>query len=205
MAIKKKIIIFDFDGVIHDSKEVLFDIQKKFFPEMTYDEWVRISSSANSFAYFEKIFSVEMREIFKELWNEAHHGFIADSHIGGILNELSEQFTLVINSSNHEANLHLFLNNNGLADIFDLVLGNETHSSKVEKFKIIFEKYCVTSDEVIFVTDTLGDILEANEAGVTSIAVTFGMMPRELLLEGKPLRIVDSFTEVKESILDFFG
>ena len=44
----------------------------------------------------------------------------------------------------------------------------------VDKFNLIAEKYGVENKDMIFITDTLGDIREAEIAGVPTIAVTWG-------------------------------
>ena len=59
-------------------------------------------------------------------------------------------------------------------DVFRDVLGYETSPLKTEKFEILQEKYSVQTEEVIFVTDTLGDIREGREAGCQILAETFG-------------------------------
>ncbi len=46
--------------------------------------------------------------------------------------------------------------------------------SKVEKFRMMEEKYGVRKNDMLFITDTLGDIREADKAGVPTIAVTWG-------------------------------
>ncbi|MFZ3015756.1 MAG: HAD hydrolase-like protein, partial [Minisyncoccia bacterium] len=45
--------------------------------------------------------------------------------------------------------------------------------------------------DVVFITDSLGDILEGNECGVKSIGVTWGLHGRETLKKGNPVAIID--------------
>jgi len=83
---------------------------------------------------------------------------------------------------------------------FTEVLGVDFHKSKVEKFKYLFQKYDLKPEEILFVTDTLGDILEANKVHVRTIAVDFGFHDRERLEKGKPFKIISGFTEMLEVI-----
>ena len=69
---------------------------------------------------------------------------------------------------------------------------------------MLFEKYDLKPDDCVFITDTLGDILEAKKVNVRSIAVTFGFHDQERLKRGEPLHLVSDFAEIRpllESIL----
>jgi len=76
------------------------------------------------------------------------------------------------------------------------------NKSKVEKFKYLFKKYKLKPEDCIFITDTLGDILEGNKVGVRTIAVDFGFHKRDRLEKGKPFKIVSSFDEILKVIGD---
>jgi phosphoglycolate phosphatase len=81
-----------------------------------------------------------------------------------------------------------------------MVLGVETHKSKEVKFGIIFEETGLLKDECVFVTDTLGDILEANKVGVRTIAVTFGYHDEKRLAKGNPSVLVSDFKEISQNL-----
>jgi phosphoglycolate phosphatase-like HAD superfamily hydrolase len=59
-------------------------------------------------------------------------------------------------------------------------------------------------EEVVFVTDTLGDVIEGNEAGITVIAVDFGYHDREMLERGMPYFIVSNYNQLLKLILSIF-
>lgn len=66
---------------------------------------------------------------------------------------------------------------------------------------IMFDKdFDFKKDECIFITDTLGDILEANEVGIGTIAVDFGYHERKRLEKGNPLKIISKFEELIETV-----
>ena len=71
------------------------------------------------------------------------------------------------------------------------------------KFQHLFEKYNLNKDNVLFITDTLGDILAANKIGIKTIAVDFGFHERERLEKGNPLRIVSQFEDLLPSVEEF--
>ena len=102
-------------------------------------------------------------------------------------------------TSNSERVVRDFLKRNEL-DIFKEVLGYETHRLKTEKFKLLEEKYSMPIKNIIFVTDTLGDVVEGGEVGCQVLAETFGYHDRNRLEKGSPKWIVNSWEEIMEII-----
>ena len=94
----------------------------------------------------------------------------------------------------------MYFENNDFTHIFKEILASESHKSKIEKFKILFNKYNLDANSCIFVTDTLGDILEGNKAGIKSIACTFGFHDEETLKKGNPFKIISNFKEIRQTI-----
>lgn len=112
---------------------------------------------------------------------------------------LKEKYLLYIISSNTEKAITKFLNYHKL-EYFDEILGVNFHKSKVEKFKYLFGKHNLKPEEVVFVTDTLRDILEGHKVKVKTIAVDFGFHERERLEKGNPFKIVSNFDEMLKTI-----
>lgn len=193
-----KSIIFDFDGVIHDTFDLAYEVNQKVLgKDITKDEY-RDFFSGNIFERVE--INKENSEKFFELQNEAFQYLKIEDNIKNNLEKLAEKYPLFIVSSNQEGALETYFKNNNFMHIFKEVLGAETHKSKVEKFKYLFEKYKLLADECVFVTDTLGDILEGKKVGLRSIAVDYGFHDRDRLEKGEPFKIVSSFDEVMETI-----
>ena len=114
-----------------------------------------------------------------------------------IILRLKENYELYVVSSGGTKNISDCLSNNEITNAFIDVLGLETHKLKVDKFKFIFDKYNLTPDDCIFVTDTLGDILEANIVNIKTIAVDFGFHNKETLKKGNPYRIISHLGELQ--------
>ncbi len=194
-----KAIIFDFDGVIHDTFELYYKIHKHFNSN---------SSRENYRSYFEgKAISPKGKDKsndenkkefikFRELELEAFKDLNLEKEIKRELEKLDKDFDLYIISSNSINNLKIYFENSKFTHIFKDILGYETHKSKIEKFKILFEKYNLDKDSCVFVTDTLGDILEANKVGVKTIACTFGFHDEARLKKGNPFKIVRKFEDI---------
>jgi len=197
-----KAIIFDFDGVIHNTFNLAYGISLKVLDKKITEEQYRDFFNGNIFERAE-IDEENEREFFK-LQNEAFKYLKIEENIKNNLEKLAEKYSLFIISSNQEIALDIYFKNNNFVHIFKEVLGSEAHKSKVEKFKYLFKKYDLRLANCLFVTDTLGDILEGHKAKVRSIAVDFGFHPRERLKKGEPFKIVSSFDEILEVIKDIW-
>jgi len=193
-----KAIIFDFDGVIHDTFEMIFNIRKKLYPNITREEYL---SYFNGNIFDTGIKPNKQETIkFKELEYEAFKKLKLEKNIRKEIEKLSKKYQMFIISSNSINNLNMYFENNNFTHIFKEILAVEAHKSKVEKFKMLFNKYHLNPEDCIFITDTLGDILEANKIGIKSIACTFGFHNEQTLKRGNPFKIVSHFEEIREII-----
>lgn len=121
-----------------------------------------------------------------------------------LIRELSKKYLLCIVSSGSESIIKTQLLNSHLLDCFTDIFGYETDTSKVRKIKSALEMYHVGREKSVFVTDTLGDITEAHQVGIHTIAVTWGFHSEEVLREGKPESIVQTPQELQEKIESLF-
>ena len=62
----KKVIIFDFDGVIADTAEISFSIHKHFFLDITKEEWVGLSLG-NIYENKHIVYTPEIKKGFDEM------------------------------------------------------------------------------------------------------------------------------------------
>jgi len=190
-----KLIVFDFDGVIEDNYELHYQLSKiktigltreehrKLFEGNIHLERAKLESRntnydiISNFNYIKEFQQIEPLKI-------------------DILTKLSKKYKLGIISSSPEKHIIKYLENNNIASLFDFVYGLETHKLKIDKFNIVIKKYKYNATEIIFVTDTLGDILEAEKLNIKSIAVDFGYHERTRLEKGNPIYIVSSYNEL---------
>lgn len=191
-----KAIIFDFDGVIHDTLHDLYKVHISTLEQISLEEMKANVFNGNPRVYFEK-FTPEQQTNFENAWQKHYNTLKLTKPIRDELIKLSQNYSLFVVSSNTEINLNKYFKNNNFTNVFTGIYGSETHKSKVEKFKILFNKNNLKADECIFVTDTLGDILEANNVNMKTIAVDFGYHKREKLEQGNPYKIVSDFKDIR--------
>ena len=197
---KIKAIIFDYDGVIHDTFHFHREQIKEFTGVDIPEDDFRDIHNGNFF--------VNKNEKLKDTDWIAYRDFIYEPQLKLKIEDkikdnliiLSRDYDLLIVSSGGTKNISDYLEKNGLKGIFKEILGGDFYRSKVDKFNFIFKKYSLTPEDCVFITDTLGDILEANEIGIKTIAVDFGYHSRETLEKGKPFKIVSNFTEILDII-----
>jgi len=193
-----KAIAFDFDGVLADTFEKNYKIFNEIFTDVSVESF---KDHHNGNVYEKPLikFSGEQAELY---FNEYFKRIKAGRFFPLVENikELAERYLLFIISSNKESGIGKYLELEGIDRCFEQVLGCGTHKSKVEKFKMIFSEYAVDPTECVFITDTLGDVLEAKIIGVKSIAVTWGYHDRDRLAKGKPEYIIEKTQELIPTI-----
>ena len=158
---KLKNIIFDFDWVIADSWELIYQISKDCDPNLTRE--IYIDHSCGNVLHRPKIdYLTKWVDYFFDKYNKE----LSIKHLQKSLEELKalwQQYNLYIISSNIEKAMKKVLKESWILDLFWDILWYESHSSKVEKFKMLEQRHWVTNSNSIFITDTLWDIREANE------------------------------------------
>jgi len=144
----------------------------------------------------------------KKYCHKIHDEFVKLPLVGGmhnLIDKLQSVANVYIVSSGCEGNMRDFFAQNNICNSKCPIYGVETNPSKKEKMKKILTETGVAAENMIFVTDTLGDINEANSQGVASIAVTWGFQRIETLEEGVPFGfayVVDDITTLIEQYFE---
>lgn len=206
---KTKFILFDFDGVIADSFGVAFETVKTICPAITKEDYQkRFEGNINEIKHPETFHNDDCNhdlDWFDVYVPKMKEGMKLFPGMKEVIFELEKEYMLVIISSTVTFPIEEFLTLHDLRKHFDWVMGNDVHKSKVEKIKMVFEKYKVSSEDCLFITDTLGDMHEAERMNVRSVGVTWGFCTPEILQKGNPLRLVDTPEELKDTIIEYFA
>lgn len=205
----KQTILFDFDGVIADSFAAAHGTAQTYCKHNT-EESYRKHFEGNAWDSFKSKQLDDHEGCDHTLdWWTTFSSIFAEK--GGLfqgmdatVKHLAGDRRLVIVSSAVDRVITPFLEKHGLREYFDGIYDADVHRSKSEKIGMIFEKYGIGPDDCVMITDSKGDILEAREKHVETIAVTWGFNSYDVLLSGEPFRIVRLPNELPNAVTDFF-
>ncbi len=202
---ERNFVLFDFDGVIADSFALAFDVGRTIHPHLTEDSY-RALFEGN---VYESLKAIDPTDRSHEYFSLFEPRAKAETHLipemDKVVAELAEEHPLIIISSTITMPIQRFLDSHDLAKHFIEVMGKDVHASKVEKMRMVFEKYETTADHCVFITDTLGDMREAKEHEMGVIGVSWGFHKHETLERGIPFRIVDRPHELPDAVEDYFA
>lgn len=205
-----KLLLFDYDGVIADSLDIIWEcfdkINKKynFFPFKNKIELTKIWDQ-NLFKSVSKlgISTINLVKFYKE-WvdlliqnNEKVKPFVG---LKSILKKLSKNNYLTIISSNDYEVVSDFLKRNSLFNYFNLILGVEKGRSKRKKLKLVLNEFKIPKNRTYFITDTIGDLKEVRDFGIKTVAVTWGYHDKNKLQKENP----DFLIETPKGLLKLF-
>lgn len=187
-------IFFDFDGTLVNSQHRLYNLFVELCPEckMTYDEYWNIKRQRiNQKDFLKKYFGYgdEKCIAFHQKWLEKveeperlKQDFLVDG-IREVLNDLSKSNSLYLTTCRQSRELTLEeVNNLGIYNCFTDFIITEQKKTKVQLIK---EKVkCISSD--VLIGDTGEDIKAAHELGIKSIAVSWGVLNKDILSEYNP-------------------
>ena len=196
-----KLLIFDFDGVLEDTFDLNYKIAKKRYKGITKEKY-RTWFNGNIYEHPVVLERVPMN--VKDFFREYKKGFVGKKlkpKFRKLLAELNEKYTLVIISSIDEDIILPYLKRSKSIHFFKDIWGYKTEMSKIKKFKRFLKKYKISKKECLFITDTLGDIMESNKVGIPSLGVSLGYHSKKTLLEGKPVFVADSVEELKDFLM----
>ncbi len=206
---KLKIIIFDMDGVLFDTIPLSKQNFMRRHPGVTEEMYIDMHTGN----FHEKAASHAHLKI-KET-EEEHKQHLVDysakkseskifEGIKELLTELRDSgYILTMNTNAHERNSLPLLKKHGVVELFEYIVDADLTKDKVEKFKLIEKKYKTNASELLFVTDALGDVLDADVAGVPTIAVTWGVHNKTYFEKEKHknlLTVVDTVEDLRKYI-----
>ena len=111
--------------------------------------------------------------------------------------ELKKNHKLHLVTSAWKAQVVPFLTKHEVLDLFTTQQFADNGKSKHQKLEYLIGQTDSHANDFIFITDTLGDLLEAQQLKLSTIAVTFGFHSKDHLQKGSPTYFADSFEEIR--------
>jgi len=210
---KNRLIVFDFDGTIADTINLIFEIfnclaSKYGYEKISIKKFNRLRGLSSLEALKEMRFSWwrlpfilflsrrEGKKIVgqKILTVNPFKGMIS------FINYLKDNDCyLGIVTNNAGANVKSFLEKYGL-DQFDFVIENKNLFNKNKALYKAIKNYSLPKNSIYYVGDEVKDVCAAKKNGIRSVAVTWGYNTAKRLAQEKPDFLVNNFEELEKVI-----
>jgi phosphoglycolate phosphatase len=201
-----KVIIFDFDGTIADSLDVLVNISNRLAVQFGYKQ-----TSLTELAQIQNLTSREIIKqsgisifkvpfLVKKVKAELSSEIKTLSLFPGMKEALTELHQLgnklVIISSNSKSNIVAFLEHNDLADKFYYIYSGSTIFGKDKVINKFLRQENIDTKDAIYVGDETRDIESAKKSQIIAIAVSWGFNTKEVLAKQNPDYLVERPAEL---------
>lgn len=196
-------VIFDYDGVLVDSFDFHFNkVNELYNIGLTLEEWKDVHNGNFYEAPLEKFAVIDFTEYATTVAPEQAQLPLIDG-ARETLTTLARDHAVHLITSGWRVQVEGSLAAHGILDVFTSCLYADNGLSKHEKLASLLHAQNATADGSIFVTDTLGDLREAQTLQVPTIAVTFGFHDEARLRQGSPTYIVHSFNEIFQAVGEY--
>lgn len=204
------LILFDFDGVLADTLNDLTQIAQEVCNELGVKRLVTEddlrSLEVMSFAGYGRKLDVP-----NPLLDDFIHRCLAQigekksqprvfHGLSNVVRNLSSSHTIGVVTGNSSGNVKAFLLEHKLDDCVHAIYGVDSSGSKAEKILLLQNQFAAKDEPVFMVGDSASDIHAAKEAGVKSIAVSWGYQSIETLTRAKPDYLVHAPEELHNII-----
>ncbi|MEM9985001.1 MAG: HAD-IA family hydrolase [Bacteroidota bacterium] len=196
---KKKLLIFDFDGTIADTLvvalHILNEIGRDFkLPHLDRDQFIELKQKTvpelvqlSGLSWFQiPRFIKKARNKFKAHLAEVYPVLGMPEVLAHLA---KKKYRMGILTSNTKEGVQSFLENHQL-QYFEFIFAPDSLFGKAKVIRKILSHEALSPQEVIMIGDELRDVEAANKAGIESIAVTWGFNTRQVLEQGEPNHLV---------------
>ena len=194
---KLKCLIFDFDGTIADTYDIVFEILREIF----HRRGVKVPKDRKeprSMGAREKMREYKVSRKSIVLLTRACRRHLKKKmktvktfpRLKNILKKLKKKYRLGMVTSNSRENVEIFLKNNGLNEVFDFIETGNPLFGKHRRLRKAIKKQGYKKSEVIYVGDETRDIKAAKKVGIKIVAVGWGYESMSCLNKGKPNHLI---------------
>ncbi len=203
------LVLFDVDGVIIDSFQLLYNnlsalMREKLNKELTVEQY-RDFFRGNplqeilKFLGVRSLLHLHRDDLAKVFIDYDKCKIFAGMH--EVIASVAKQNKVGIVTSSAVEVVKPKFAAEGLDQYILAYLGEETNTHKDKKIRLAMSEFGFEPANTWFITDTSGDLVEANKTGVHTVAATWGFHPREWLIEQSPEHIVDTPEQLSQILL----
>jgi phosphoglycolate phosphatase len=195
------LMLFDYDGVIVDSFSPLLDlcieaqgdlgcgrapVARDFqtIESLTFDDLGRLIGIPEEkiAAYSARVFALQSRR-----WEVSPF-----SRIVPVFSQLATQHVIGVITASQGDTVMGTLQDFGLGSAISCVMGGELGTSKAARIAEAQALYSSSAEETFMTGDAISDIRAGKEAGVRTVAVSWGFQNRDLLADENPDFLIDA-------------
>ena len=215
---KKKLLIFDVDGTVWDSEKDVFlsfnhTLKENAGFEISKEEFQKLAGM-----HLGKMFEIvlpegkkelasEYEKLYKKYYIDEEHFADATDLFDGVKDTLykfkNDGYYMAVASSKPKRILDKMVSRFDI-EVFDYVLGTEEsnfkHKPDPDIVNYIMSQVNVDKSDTVIIGDSESDILTGHNAGIDTIAVTYGYDSKENLINANPSIIIDDFSKLQEII-----
>lgn len=209
-----KLVLFDFDGTVFDTGEGVMKSAQFAAQAFGYDEpdfralrgfvGPPLLNSFMTRYGVDEIIGKAMIGKYRERYSSV--GLSESSLYPGVV-ELVRKLrgagrTVAVATGKPTGFTRIILENNGLGDLFDDVLGSEFDGTRSQKWEVIDELLCKYGrEDAVMVGDRDNDVLGAKKCNIPCIGVSWGYAEEGELLISGALYIVDNVKELENILM----
>ncbi len=198
----KSVIIFDFDGTLGDTFDVILKIYNNNAPSFGL-KTVKQKD-------LENLRNLKLSELFKELnISKSKAPFLIYQCTNEFKREIkyvkpfkeipellkilkTRGYKLGILTSNTRENVEIFLENNELKSYFSFVCTSKNIFGKDKALTKIFKKFEINKNDVIYIGDEVRDVEASKKINISVIGVSWGFNSKKVLLSFLPDAVLDT-------------
>ncbi len=196
-----KICVFDFDGVIGNSRDIIYaihnDIHKKYgLPKITNrDEFLSVIDNGH---LKEQLEEETIRKYHTEC-NEGYSNRLSNITLFPAIKTLLQRTTqdIIIISSNPDSFIKAILQKEGIEEA--IVYGKEVAKTKRERLEMLLKDKGLSKDKIIYIGDTIDDYNFCAREGISMIGSNYGYSNLDDIKDNL-ISLVESENELVELI-----
>lgn len=199
-----KYIVFDFDGTLADTFELIKTIAMKEYSEYDVDLELFKSEGAKGLLNKLNIPRWKLPGMIQNVTSQLKKSkdLKLFSNIIELLNILKNNYKIGIVSSNSKDIINDTLKEYNMEDLFEFVYSESSVFGKHTVLKRMCNKHNIDPLNVMYVGDEDRDIIAAKKVKIKTIAVTWGFNSREKLSKENPDYLVDEPMQILKVLQD---
>ena len=208
MKLKFKGVIFDIDGTLTFTNQLIFDsfnyIAKKYLGKSFTNEEIISLFGPTEDVIFKQLFPNNFEEVkndYYQYYHRNHNIALLYDGIKDLLLELKQADCILgIYTGKGRTSSLITLNFLGVRELFDLIVTGddvENHKPSPEGIIKFIKEFNLSSSEVVMIGDAPSDIIAAREANVEIASVIWDSYSAEKVKELNPVNCFTTVTELR--------